>query len=60
MEENLDGDEIILRGYLPEDVFSTIKRIKYNEYKRRQAAPGVKISTRSFDRDWRYPLVSKY
>ena len=60
VEENLDGDEIILRGYLPEDVFSTIKRIKYNEYKRRQAAPGVKISTRSFDRDWRYPLVSKY
>ncbi len=59
-EENLDAKEIIARGYKAEDVFTVIKLIKRNEYKRRQAAPGVKISPVAFGRDWRYPITSGY
>ena len=34
--------------------------VKRNEYKRRQAPPGIRISRRAFGRDWRYPITSKY
>ncbi len=60
MCERLGSDEIIARGYQPDDVLHTIKLIKRNEYKRRQAAPGVKITTCAFDRDWRYPITSGF
>ena len=58
VEDNLSSSEIINRGYVAHDVISTIRRIKHNEYKRRQAAPGVKISSRAFGKDWRYPLTN--
>ena len=60
MEENLDTKAIIQQGFLPEDVTRVIQLIKRNEYKRRQAAPGPKISPRAFGRDWRYPITSGY
>lgn len=60
MEENLSAEEIIKRGYPAHDVFKAIQLIKHNEYKRRQAAPGVKITTCAFGRDWRYPLTSGF
>jgi hypothetical protein len=34
--------------------------VKRNEYKRRQAPPGIRISRRAFGRDWRYPITSGY
>jgi len=34
--------------------------VRRNEYKRRQAPPGVRISARAFGRDWRYPITSGY
>ena len=34
--------------------------VKRNEYKRRQAPPGVRVSDRAFGRDWRYPITSGY
>ena len=60
MEERLSAEDIIARGYEPADVQRTIKLIKRNEYKRRQAAPGVKITACAFGRDWRYPLTSGF
>lgn len=60
MNERLSSEEIIARGYTPEDVHHIIKLIKRNEYKRRQAAPGVKITTCAFDLDWRYPITSNF
>jgi NAD+ synthase (glutamine-hydrolysing) len=60
MNDNLSADEIIKLGYKADDVLKVIKLIKRNEYKRRQAAPGVKISTCAFGRDWRYPLTSGF
>ncbi len=60
MEENLGADKIINKGYKTEDVLKVIKLIKHNEYKRRQAPPGVKISQRAFGRDWRQPITSGF
>ncbi|MEO1651175.1 MAG: NAD(+) synthase, partial [Pseudomonadota bacterium] len=52
--------DIIARGHAPETV-QRIERLLYiAEYKRRQAAPGVKISSRNFGRDRRYPIVNKF
>ncbi len=34
--------------------------LKRNEYKRRQAPPGVRVTERGFGKDWRYPITSRY
>lgn len=60
MESNLDAADLIQKGYCPDDVNQVIRLIKYNEYKRRQAAPGVKIRPRAFGRDWRCPITSGF
>ena len=60
MEERRGPNEIIARGYEPAVVLQTIQRIVRNEYKRRQAAPGVKVTACAFDRDWRYPMTSGF
>lgn len=60
MNEQLSAEDLITRGYKPDDVRRTITLIKRNEYKRRQAAPGVKITTCAFGRDWRYPITSGF
>ncbi len=60
MNEGLSVSEIVARGYGTDDVVKTVNLIKRNEYKRRQAAPGVKITTCAFGRDWRYPMTSKF
>ena len=60
MDDNLSANEIIQRGYKAADVLKVLKLIQRNEYKRRQAAPGVKISTCAFGRDWRYPITSVF
>lgn len=60
MENNLSANEIIQQGYPESDVRRVIQWIKRNEYKRRQAAPGVKITTCAFGRDWRYPITAGF
>lgn len=47
-------------GYDEAEVRRVVGMITRNEYKRRQAAPGVKISPRAFGRDRRYPITSRY
>ena len=60
VEEELSVDEIVARGY-PRDVVSRIQNMLYiAEYKRRQAPPGVKTSSRSFGRDRRYPITNRF
>lgn len=60
VEKGLNSTTIIEQGYSNDTVQRVIHLIKRNEYKRRQAAPGVKISHCSFNkRDWRYPITSK-
>lgn len=60
MESNQSADELIQQGYAASDVSKVINLIKRNEYKRRQAPPGVKITPRGFNRDWRYPITSGF
>ena len=60
MEHNASAAEIIQQGYTAFDVHRVITLITRNEYKRRQAAPGIKITTRLFGRDWRYPITSGF
>jgi NAD+ synthase len=53
-------DEICAGGHAPETV-ARVERLLYgSEYKRRQAAPGVKISSRNFGRDRRYPVTNRF
>ena len=52
--------EIIADGYDRDTVYQVVRMVDRNEYKRRQAAPGVRISERAFGRDRRYPITSRY
>ena len=60
IEEDLSVAEITERGYDRETVLRVLEMVKRNEYKRRQAPPGIRISGRAFGRDWRYPITSGY
>jgi NAD+ synthase (glutamine-hydrolysing) len=60
MDEKLSTDDIIKKGHAADVVHHVIALIKRNEYKRRQAAPGTKITHRAFGRDWRYPITSGF
>jgi NAD+ synthetase len=60
VEENLSPSEIIARGYLPAQVAQVVRLIKFAEYKRRQAAVGIRITPRGFGKDWRYPITSAW
>ena len=60
MEQNLTPAEIVAGGQREEDVRKVVGLIKRNEYKRRQAPVGIRITQRGFGKDWRYPITSKY
>jgi NAD+ synthase (glutamine-hydrolysing) len=60
IEEDLSVDEIEARGFDRATVGKVLDLVKRNEYKRRQAPPGVRVSRRAFGRDWRYPITSGY
>jgi len=53
-------EEIIAAGFEPETVRRIARLVDRNEYKRRQAPPGVRITRRAFGRDRRYPLTSGF
>lgn len=60
VEQDLDVDDIVARGFDKDIVKKVVRLINLNEYKRRQAAPGVRISQRAFGRDRRYPITSGF
>ena len=60
IEEDLSVDQISARGFDRATVGRILDLVKHNEYKRRQAPPGVRVSGRAFGRDWRYPITSGY
>ena len=60
IEEDLSVAEITERGFDRDTVIRVLEMVKRNEYKRRQAPPGIRISGRAFGRDWRYPITSGY
>jgi len=60
IEEDLSVGEICARGFDRATVTRVLNMVQRNEYKRRQAPPGVRVSRRAFGRDWRYPITSGY
>jgi NAD+ synthase (glutamine-hydrolysing) len=60
VEHNLSKTELIAQGLPEEDVNKVIKLLRINEYKRRQAPIGTRITRRAFGKDWRYPITNKF
>ncbi|MGH2744341.1 MAG: NAD+ synthase [Thermoleophilaceae bacterium] len=60
VEGDLDAVELVRRGLPREDVERVIRMVDRAEYKRRQAPPGIKISTKAFGRDRRLPITNRY
>ena len=60
MENDESIEDIVASGLDPSDVERVTKLIKINEYKRRQAPIGIRVTHRSFGKDWRYPITSKF
>lgn len=60
IEEDLSVEQIAARGFDRKVVGRILDLVKRNEYKRRQAPPGVRVSGRAFGRDWRYPITNGY
>ena len=57
VERDASEEEMMAAGFLEEDVRRVVRLIDLNEYKRRQAPIGVRISRRAFGRDRRYPIT---
>jgi NAD+ synthase (glutamine-hydrolysing) len=60
IELDMHPEQIIESGFDADTVYKVIRLVDRNEYKRRQAAPGVRITERAFGRDRRYPITSGY
>jgi len=60
VEQDCPPAEIVAQGFAKEHVSQVIRMVDRNEYKRRQAAPGVRITKRAFGRDRRYPITSGF
>ena len=52
--------ELLEAGFRRELLSQVIRLVRSNEYKRRQAAPGPRISKRAFGRDWRFPITNRF
>jgi NAD+ synthetase len=60
MERDMSPEQIAGMGYDMAAVRQVVRLIQLNEYKRRQAPPGVRITPRGFGKDWRYPITSGF
>ena len=60
MENDQSIESIIAAGFDPAVVERVTRLIKINEYKRRQAPVGIRVTHRSFGKDWRYPITNKF
>lgn len=60
VEHNQSMAEIMAAGFAEADVKRVVKLLKINEYKRRQAPVGIRITPRGFGKDWRYPITNRY
>ena len=60
MEDDRGVEEIIAEGFDRAVVERVARLIRLNEYKRRQAPVGIRVTHRSFGKDWRYPITGKF
>jgi NAD+ synthase (glutamine-hydrolysing) len=57
LEEGLDRDALVGRGFAPNVVDDVVRLVRISEYKRRQAAPGIKITGKAFGPGRRFPIA---
>ena len=60
MENDQSIETIVSAGFARADVEKVTRLIKLNEYKRRQAPVGIRVTHRSFGKDWRYPITNRF
>ena len=60
MENDQSSQDIIAAGFARADVEKVTRLIRINEYKRRQSPVGIRVTHRSFGKDWRYPITNKF
>lgn len=60
IEGEQSAQSIEAAGFAPERVAQVLRLLRINEYKRRQGAPGPKLSSRNLSKDWRYPIANRY
>jgi NAD+ synthase (glutamine-hydrolysing) len=60
MENDESIEQIVAQGFARADVEKVTRLIKTNEYKRRQSPVGIRVTHRSFGKDWRYPITNKF
>jgi len=60
VEDNRSGDEIVAEGFDADTVRWVLRRVRLNEYKRAQAAPGLKVTSRAFGIGRRMPIAHRY
>jgi NAD+ synthase (glutamine-hydrolysing) len=60
VEQDMAIPEIVAQGYPEADVRRVVRLIRLSEYKRRQSAVGIRITERSYGKDWRYPITVRY
>lgn len=58
--QNLGREQIVKKGFEPAMVHDVLNKINFSEYKRRQAAPGLKISARAFGTGRRLPIAQRF
>jgi len=60
MENDESIEDIVASGFSAADVDKVTRLIKLTEYKRRQSPVGIRLSPRSFGKDWRYPITNRF
>ncbi|MHB8684868.1 MAG: NAD+ synthase, partial [Dehalococcoidia bacterium] len=60
VEDDRGVEEIVAMGFDPPTVQRVVQLVDRNEYKRRQAPPGLKVTPRAFGRDRRLPIANRY
>ena len=60
MENDESIEDIIASGFSAADVHQVTRLIRVNEYKRRQSPVGIRVTQRSFGKDWRYPITNRF
>ena len=60
VERYRSPQEIVAMGYAQADVDRVVRLIRVSEYKRRQSPVGIRITSRGFGKDWRYPITNRF
>jgi len=60
VEQYRSPQEIVAMGHAPADVGRVVGLLRNSEYKRRQSPVGIRITSRGFGKDWRYPITNKF